>query len=83
VRALVTHALQYPPERRGEVLGDLRARRDQLKAAGCNYWLFEDPAVPGFLVEFLEARDAETLRQARSAAGLPRADAPILSEVEL
>jgi hypothetical protein len=83
VRALATHALQYPPERREDVLGDLRARREQLKAAGCNYWVFEDPSAPGLLVEFLEARDAATLRQARHDAGFARADLPILTEVEL
>jgi hypothetical protein len=81
-RALVTQAVQFPTERRNAVLADLRVRRDQLRASGCNYWLFEDPGLPGILIEFLEARDAETLRSARQGAGLPRADAPILSEVE-
>jgi hypothetical protein len=81
-RALVTQALQYPPARRAEVLDELRGRREQLRGAGCNYWLFEDAAMPGVLIEFLEARDAATLAAARHTAGLSRADAPILSEVE-
>jgi hypothetical protein len=81
-RALVTQALQFPVERRAEVLAELRGRRAQLREAGCSYWLFEDAGMPGILIEFLEARDAATLAAARHTAGLPRVDAPILSEVE-
>ncbi|MBL8982695.1 MAG: hypothetical protein JNL26_10960 [Gemmatimonadetes bacterium] len=82
MRALVTQALQYPVARREDVLAELRGRREQLRQAGCNYWLFEDAGLPGVLIEFLEARDAATLARAREAAGLPRVDVPILSEVE-
>jgi hypothetical protein len=82
-RALATQAVSFPPERRDEVLGGLRGRRDVLKEHGCNYWLFEDPGLPGLMIEFLEARDADTLRTAREHVDGMRADTPILSEVEL
>jgi hypothetical protein len=59
-----------------------RARRDILRASGCNYWVFENHARPGTFLEFLEASDAESLRAARSAVGAS-GDAPILSEVRL
>lgn len=81
-RALSTHALSFPPAERAHVLNDLRVRRDRLKASGCNYWLFEDPAVPGLLIEFLEARDSDTLRDAAGQVEGVRGDSPILSEVE-
>ncbi len=38
--------------------------------------------MPGLLIEFLEAPDADALRQAAEQVGGVRADAPILSEVE-
>lgn len=82
-RALVTQAVHVPAGQREAALRDLRQRRDTLESHGCHYWLFEDPDLPGFLIEFFEARDAETLRVARDRAGVARDDIRILSEVEL
>lgn len=81
-RALATHALHYPVAERGNVLDGLRARRQALKAHGCNYWVFEDAGSPGILVEFLEGPSAAVLVDARRAAGDSRADAALLTEVE-
>lgn len=36
--------------------------------AGCRYWLYEEDESPGAYVEFYEAADAATLRQAHDAA---------------
>jgi hypothetical protein len=54
-----------------------------LRAAQCNFWVYEDPGDPGLFVEFTEARDADTLIAARAAAAGSDASAPILTEVEL
>lgn len=54
---------------------EFRERAGQVHAhysgAGCNYWLFEEAALPGAYVEFFEARDAETLRRAHHDAPDP------------
>jgi hypothetical protein len=39
----------------------MRERRDRLRAAECNFWVYEDPGEPGLFVEFIEARDWDTL----------------------
>ena len=61
----------------------LRDRRDRLRVAECNFWVYEDPAEPGLFVEFIEARNADTLAAARAAVFESRGSAPILTEVEL
>jgi hypothetical protein len=81
-RALATHALHYPVAERAGVLDGLRSRREVLRTHGCNYWVFEDAANPGILVEFLEGPSAAVLVDARRAVGDPRADAAPLTEVE-
>jgi hypothetical protein len=53
-------------------------------AAGCNYWLFEESALPGAYVEFFEAPDPETLQRAHNAAPQPILEsARMYVEVEL
>lgn len=70
------------PDHGDEARAMLRARRDRVKAAGANYWVFSSAARPGSFLEFVEAPDAATLARARDAAGLD-ADPEILTEVEL
>lgn len=60
----------------------LRARRDRVKSAGANFWVFASGTRPGAFLEFIEAPDAATLARARDAAGLDAAP-EILTEVEL
>lgn len=52
-----------------------RERAGRAKAhytgAGCQYWLFEESSLPGAYVEFFEASNAESLRQAHRAAPDP------------
>ncbi len=61
----------------------MRERRDRLRAAECNFWVYEDPGEPGLFVEFIEARDAVTLAAARAREFQSNVAAPILTEVEL
>ena len=82
-RALATHGLHYPADRRDAVLATLRERKARLSSLQCNDWVFEDRALPGVLIEVYEARDAETLERAREASGVDPRGQPILSEVEL
>ena len=82
-RALVTHGLHFPADQRDAVVASLRERKAALRAHECNYWVFEDRALPGVMLEFFEARDDHTLVRARTAAGADARDQPILSEVEL
>lgn len=82
-RALATHGLHFPATEREGVLATLRERKAQLKAHACNYWVFEDQALPGVMIEFYEASDAPTLARAREATGVDPHGHPILSEVEL
>jgi hypothetical protein len=82
-RALATHGLHFPAQQRDGVLASLRSRRAMLREMGCNYWVFEDRALPGVLIEFYEAGDAETLARARDTAGVDARGQPILTEVEL
>ena len=82
-RALATHGLHFPATEREGVLATLRERKAALRSHACNYWVFEDRALPGVMIEFYEASDAETLERAREATGANAHGHPILSEVEL
>ena len=61
----------------------LRERRERLRAAHCNFWVYEDPGEPGLFIEFTEARDADTLLAAHAATEDAEASSPILTEVDL
>lgn len=65
-----------------------RARAREILAhytrAGCRYWLFEDEALPGSLVEFYEASDKATLVKAHETRPGPVQQANrVYLEVEL
>lgn len=72
-----------PAGGRAAALAHFRQLRESARAAAVNYWVFEDAAVPDSWVEFIEARDADALRQASRQLQLPAGDDTILSEVEL
>ena len=82
-RALTMERSRVSRHERDAYFAGLRDRRDRLRAAECNFWVYEDPAEPGLFVEFIEARNADTLAAARAAVLESRASAPILTEVEL
>jgi hypothetical protein len=82
-RALTIERSKVARHERDAYFTGLRERRDRLKAAACNFWVYEDPGDPGLFVEFTEARDAETLAAGRAAVSESETGAPILTEVEL
>ena len=82
-RALTIERSKVSRHERDAYFAGLRNRRDRLRAAACNFWVYEDPGEPGLFVEFTEARDAETLVAGRAAFSLSETGAPILTEVEL
>ena len=82
-RALtIAHSRVAPPERL-TLLARLAARRAAYVAAGCHFWVFENPLSPGDFTEFAEAPDAASLARAHAnvADALPGAT-HILHEVE-
>ena len=82
-RALTIERSKVSRHERDSYFTGLRERRDRLRAASCNFWVYEDPSEPGLFVEFTEARDANTLAAALATAADSAATAPILTEVEL
>lgn len=82
-RALTMVRSKVSLDERDAYFVELRQRRERLRAAQCNFWVYEDPGEPGLFVEFIEARNAETLIAARATGSDSEASAPILTEVEL
>ena len=82
-RALTIERSKVSRHERDAYFAGLRERRDRLRAAACNFWVYEDPGDPGLFIEFTEARDADTLAAARAAVLESESSAPILLEVEL
>jgi hypothetical protein len=82
-RALLAAWTTIPPAEQSAALARWRALQPRLAARGCHYWVFASTSRPGRYLEFTEAADADTIRQARRAAGLPDADDDYLTEVEL
>ena len=81
--ALTIERSKVSRHERDAYFAGLRDRRDRLRAAACNFWVYEDPGEPGLFVEFTEARDADTLAAARASVLESESSAPILTEVEL
>jgi hypothetical protein len=82
-RALTIERSKVSRHERDAYFAALRERRDRLHAAECNFWVYEDPGEPGLFVEFIEARDADTLAAGRATVFESNVGAPILTEVEL
>jgi hypothetical protein len=82
-RALTIERSKVARHERDAYFAGLRQRRDRLKAAACNFWVYEDPGEPGLFIEFTEARDADTLVAGRAVVSEAEDSAPILTEVEL
>jgi hypothetical protein len=72
-RALTIQRSIIPAADRAKHLERLRAKRDHYKARSCRFWVFEEAAVHGAFLEFVEADSAEQLTAAHAAA----TDAPI------
>ena len=82
-RALTIVRSKVSRHERDAYFAGLRARRTRLKAAACNFWVYEDPGDPGLFIEFTEARDADTLVAGRAAVSDSDSGAQILTAVEL
>ena len=82
-RALTIQRSKVSRHERDSYFAALRERRDRLRAAACNFWVYEDQSEPGLFVEFTEARDPDTLAAARAVVFDSDGGAPILTEVEL
>jgi hypothetical protein len=82
-RALTIVRSKVARHERDAYFAGLRDRRDRLRAAQCNFWVYEDPGDPGLFIEFTEARDADTLAAAHAAVADSETPAPILTEVDL
>ena len=82
-RALTIVRSKVSRHEREAYFAGLRDRRDRLRAAQCNFWVYEDPGDPGLFIEFTEARDADTLVAGHAAVADAETPAPILTEVDL
>ena len=83
-RALTIQRSVIPAADRGRQLERLRAKRDHYKANACRYWVFEEAAVHGAFLEFVEADSADAIAAAHSSAPDAPIDATrIYLEVEL
>jgi len=83
-RALSIKRSIVPASERARYLERLKARKDYYKRAACEFWAFEEAALAGAFIEFVEAGDAATLEAAHAAAPEPVLDpARIYTEVEL
>lgn len=67
-RALTLKRMVVPHPDRTRYLERLRVRRDYYQRANCNFWVFEEAALPGAFIEFTEAGDAAVLTAAHANA---------------
>jgi hypothetical protein len=83
-RALSIKRSIVPALERAKYLERLRTRKAHYERAGCEFWAFEEAALTGAFIEFVEATDAATLEAAHAAAPDPVLDpARVYTEVEL
>ncbi len=83
-RALSMHRTVVPPGDRVKFLERVKAREVHYAGAGCQFWVFEEAALPGAFIEFTEAPDIPTLKQAHASAAEPPLDpARIYAQVDL
>jgi hypothetical protein len=83
-RAISMRHTVAPAADRSEFRERARQSRAHYASAGCHYWLFEEPGLPGAFIEFFEAGDADTLQRAHRSAPAPLAEsARMYVEVEL
>ena len=67
-RALSIKRSIVPAADRAKYLERLKARKAHYERAGCEFWAFEEAALTGAFIEFVEATDAATLEAAHAAA---------------
>lgn len=67
-RALTIHRTLVPAADRAKYVERLKSKESHFTGSGCRFWVFEEQALPGAFVEFVEAPDAATLTAAHAAA---------------
>lgn len=83
-RALTIQRSIIPAADRAKQLERLRAKRDHYQGKNCRYWVFEEAAVRGAFLEFVEADSAALIAAAHaSAADAPLDASRVYLEVEL
>jgi hypothetical protein len=87
-RALTLQRTIVPPADRRRFLERARARKAEFARASCAFWLFEEKALPGAFIEFVESASETTLSPALAAARESATEgvvdpARIYTEVEL
>ena len=83
-RALSIKRSIVPTSERSKYLERLKVRKAHYERAGCEFWAFEEAALTGAFIEFVEATDAATLEAAHAAAPEPVLDpARVYTEVDL
>ena len=83
-RALSIHRSIVPVGDRATYFDRLRVRQAHYRSANCRFWVFEEAALAGAFIEFIEGPDAATLGAAHASSPDAVLDpARIYSEVEL
>lgn len=83
-RALSIKRSIVPVSERAKYLERLKARKAHYEGNGCEFWAFEEAALTGAFIEFVEASDASVLESAHAAAPEPVLDpARVYTEVDL
>jgi hypothetical protein len=83
-RALTVQRTLVTPGEREKFFERMKRKQQHYSRSKCNFWVFEEAALPGAFLEFVEAPDAETLARAHAAAPDPALDpGRIYREVEL
>ena len=83
-RALSIKRSIVPLSERAKYLERLKARKEYYQRVKCEFWVFEEAALTGAFIEFVEADAAAALEAAHTAAPEPVLDpARIYTEVEL
>ncbi len=83
-RALTLQRTIVPPGERKKFLERAALRREHYKRSGCQLWLFEESALSGAFIEFIEGTSEESLAAALASAPDEVVDpGRIYTEVEL
>jgi len=83
-RALSIQRSIVPSGERAKYFERLKAKKEHYRNAGCQFWVFEEAALTGAFIEFIEAPSAQTLSAGHAAApGMVLDPSRIYTEVEL
>jgi hypothetical protein len=75
---------EVPREARAAFVARARALQASLRTAGVSYWVFEQVGAPDRLVQYVEAKDARGLDEARAIIGSTAGDeVALLHQLEL